>query len=285
MFKFYFRDIAIEPDDAFHVTRATIARGRTFRQHTHDFTEIFLVDRGETLHTVNGESIPMGPNHLAMMRMGDIHGFKCASDSDLVLVNVAFRTDTLEHIRGRYYPNSRSFYSGKSRLPNMIELDSDVCRRINEQADLLANAPRTLFQIERFLLNLFHILESHSSQSLPPLCPDWLRRAYPLFRTPEVFTGGVKAFQHLCGKSATHVARTCKAWLDETPSQILNRFRMDYAARELSMTDRAILDISLDCGFDSLSHFYRLFRQSHGMSPKEYRIRSKSVAGGEVWSR
>ena len=280
MYKFYFRNIAIEPDDAFHVTRATIAKGQTFRQHTHDFMEIILIDRGETLHTVNGESIPMRANHLLMMRMGDIHGFKCTGDSDLVLVYVAFHPETLEHIRDRYYPNSRSFYGGKSRLPNMIELNSDVSRRISEQVDLMANAPRTLFQIERFLLNLFHILESQSSQKLPPLCPDWLRRAYPLLQTPEVFTGGVKAFQHLCGKSATHVARTCRTWLNATPSQLLNRFRMDYAAKELSMTDRAILEISLDCGFDSLSHFYRLFRQSHGISPKEYRIRSKSVAGG-----
>jgi len=167
----------------------------------------------------------------------------------------------------------------------MMELDSDVCRRISEQIDLMANAPRTLFEIERFLLNLFHILEDDSSQRLPPLCPEWLKRAYTLSQTPDVFADGVQAFQHLCGKSATHVARSCRAWLNTTPSQLLNRFRMDYAAKELSMTDRSILDISLDCGLDSLSYFYRLFRQSHGMSPKEYRIRSKSVAGGEGWSR
>jgi len=284
MFKLYFRDIVLVPEDAFHLTRTTIKRGETFRQHTHDFTEIILIDRGETLHVVNGESIPMGANHLVMIRMGDIHGFKCTKDSDLVLAHVAFRTETLEHIRDRYYPNSQTFYGGKSRLPSMMELNGDVSRRIGEQVDLMANAPRTLFQIERFLLNLFHVLESHSYQRLPPLCPDWLKQAYALSQTPEAFRGGVKAFQHLCGKSATHVARACKAWLNTTPSQVLNRFRMDYAAKELSMTDRAILDISLDCGFDSLSYFYRLFRQSYAMSPKEYRIRSKSVVGGEGWS-
>ncbi len=234
---------------------------------------------------VNGESIPMRANDLVMMRREDVHGFKCAKDSDLILVHVAFRNETLEHLRDRYYPDSPLFYSCRSHLPDMMEIDSEVCRRISEQVDLMAKAPRTLFQIERFLLNLFHILQNHSFQRLPPLCPEWLKHAYIMSQTPVVFTGGVKAFQQLCGKSATHVVRACKAWFDVTPSQLLNRFRMDYAAKELSMTERAILEISLDCGFDSLSHFYRLFRQSHGMSPKEYRLRSKSVAGGEGWDR
>ncbi len=285
MLKLYFRDIVPAPEDEFLLTRVTIPRGEKFRQHAHDFTEIILVDRGEMLHIVNDEPIPMRVNHLVMMRMGDIHGFKCAKESDLVLAHVAFRTETLEHIRNRYYPDSQSFYGGNSRLPNMMELDSDVYRRISELVDSMANVPRTLFEIERFLLTLFHLLESASYQRLPPLCPQWLKRAYTHGQTPEVFAGGVKAFQHLCDKSAPHVARSCRVWFNTTPSQLLNRFRMDYAAKELSMTDRAILEISMDCGFDSLSHFYRLFRQSHGMSPREYRIRSKSVAGGEGLSR
>ena len=100
-----------------------------------------------------------------------------------------------------------------------------------------------------------------------------------MIQKPGGFTGGVTTFRKLCGKSATHVARESREWLHATPSQLINRSRMDYAARELSMTDRTIVDISLDCGFSSLSRFYQVFRQHYRMPPRKYRIKSISVTG------
>ncbi|MCX5868425.1 MAG: AraC family transcriptional regulator [Proteobacteria bacterium] len=274
-----FHQLTSSPGDKFHLTRATIPGGSTIRQHTHDFIEILWVDGGEATHEVNGESVSIRTNHLIMMRTGDVHGFTCDRESNLVLVNIAFRAEILEHIRSRYFPGAPFFYGGESRLPKMVDLDNDFRRRAGDHVDLLANEPRTLFHIERFLLNLFHHIESRSAEEFSPLCPDWLMRAYTLVQKPEIFTGGVKAFRRLCGKSATHVARESREWLKSTPSQIINRTRMDYAAKELSMTDRTILDISLDCGFSSLSRFYQIFKQQYRMSPRKYRIKNKSVTG------
>ena len=280
MKKFLFEEIALARDHAFVLARVTVQKGRAIRQHTHDFPEIHWVEQGEGLHNVNGGSIPIRTSHLLMMRPTDVHGFECNEESDLVLGVVAFRAETLEHIRTRYFSDMPSFYGGASPLPHMIELDSEPLRRTSEQADLLANSTRTIFHIERFLLNLFFVIESQGPERLPPLCPDWLRRAYTRMQKAELLAGGVKEFRQLCNRSEAHVSRVCRQWLNATPSQIVNRFRLDYAARELSMTDRKILDISMDCGFDSLSHFYRLFRQRYGISPRAYRIRNKVVAGG-----
>ena len=274
-----FHQLISSPDDEFHLTRATIPRGSSIRRHTHDFIEILWVDGGEAVHEVNGESVPIRTNHLVMMRTGDVHGFACRRESNLVLVNVAFRKETLGHIRSRYFPGAPFFYGGESRLPKMVDLDNDFRRRAGDNVDLLANEPRTLFHVERFLLNLFYNIESYSSEEFSPLCPDWLIRACTTVQKPEIFTGGVGAFRRLCGKSATHVARESREWLRATPSQIVNRSRMEYAARELSMTDRTILDISLDCGFSSLSRFYQVFKQHYRMSPRKYRIKNKSVTG------
>jgi AraC family cel operon transcriptional repressor len=57
-----------------------------------------------------------------------------------------------------------------------------------------------------------------------------------------------------------------------TPSAYINRVRMDYAARELRVTARPITDIALDCGLSNLSHFYALFRNAHGHTPRAYRL-------------
>ena len=278
---FRFREIALAPDHAFVLSRVTVPKGQIIPQHTHDFAEIHWVEQGEALHQVNGESVWIRPRHLLQMRPSDVHGFECGRDCDLVLVIVVFLNDTLAHIRRRYFPDSPSFYGGTSPLPQMLEMESEVLRRTSEQADLMANSPRTVFHIERFLLNLFFTIENSSGEGVPLLCPDWLRRAYLLIQNKEALSGGTKTFQQICNRSEAHVSRSCKQWFKATPSQIVNRFRMDYAARELSMTERPILEISMDCGFDSLSHFYRLFRERYNISPHMYRVRNKVIAGGK----
>ena len=51
----------------------------------------------------------------------------------------------------------------------------------------------------------------------------------------------------------------------------LNSYRLSIASRLLLSTSSAILDIAEDTGFDNLSYFNRLFRQTYGMTPTEFR--------------
>lgn len=48
--------------------------------------------------------------------------------------------------------------------------------------------------------------------------------------------------------------------------------RVLYACKLLCDTDKSILDIALDCGFNSPQAFSRTFKAMQGISPREYRI-------------
>jgi AraC-like DNA-binding protein len=37
------------------------------------------------------------------------------------------------------------------------------------------------------------------------------------------------------------------------------------------------VDVALDCGFDSLSHFYRVFRKRLGETPLAFRLRTQAA--------
>lgn len=50
--------------------------------------------------------------------------------------------------------------------------------------------------------------------------------------------------------------------------------RVAYACKMLNETDRKVLDIAFDCGFDSAQSFSRSFKSITGMSPTEYRNRN-----------
>jgi AraC family cel operon transcriptional repressor len=53
---------------------------------------------------------------------------------------------------------------------------------------------------------------------------------------------------------------------------------MVYASRQLEMSSQCILEIAIDCGLSNLSHFYTLFREEFGVTPRAYRMSHSKAA-------
>ena len=58
-----------------------------------------------------------------------------------------------------------------------------------------------------------------------------------------------------------------------TPNRYIIDYRLGVAARMLLNTNMAVSEIGFSCGFNTLSHFNRLFRESKGCTPSEFRER------------
>lgn len=71
--------------------------------------------------------------------------------------------------------------------------------------------------------------------------------------------------------SQFHFGRQFKQSLGLSPYQYLLQQRVERAKQFLKKADRSIVEIALDCGFNSHSHFGRKFRQLTGVTPKAYR--------------
>lgn len=74
-------------------------------------------------------------------------------------------------------------------------------------------------------------------------------------------------------QSLYHAHRTLRVVLGETPKQFTMRLRIDHAAAALVSSRTSILDIALECGFESHEVFCRAFRRRFGLSPSAYRKR------------
>jgi AraC family transcriptional regulator len=75
----------------------------------------------------------------------------------------------------------------------------------------------------------------------------------------------------LIGMSQFHFSYLFKQAIGISPYQYLLQQRIEQAKLLLKQSDRSIIDISLDCGFNSHSHLSKTFRQFTGMTPKAYR--------------
>lgn len=78
----------------------------------------------------------------------------------------------------------------------------------------------------------------------------------------------------LAGKAAMEPKYFCRVFRQltgKTPVEYLNYYRVECAAELLCMTDRSVTEIALECGFNDVSYFNRLFRRQKGASAREYR--------------
>jgi len=73
--------------------------------------------------------------------------------------------------------------------------------------------------------------------------------------------------------SYPHFARVFSDVVGMSPLTYATRRRLTHAAKDLIETDREIVDIALDCGFESQQTFTRAFTSGFGIPPLKYRNR------------
>ena len=71
--------------------------------------------------------------------------------------------------------------------------------------------------------------------------------------------------------SQRQLNRKVKMLTNVDTATYIREFRILFAKQMLKNTDSSITDIYMQCGFDSPSYFSKMFKQSTGMTPTEYR--------------
>src|SRR5690606_11019190 len=73
------------------------------------------------------------------------------------------------------------------------------------------------------------------------------------------------------GISVRYVNTIFKETYQKTPIQYLMEIRVERAKKLLRQTDKEIITICFEVGYETLSTFYRAFKNATNMSPKQYR--------------
>lgn len=77
----------------------------------------------------------------------------------------------------------------------------------------------------------------------------------------------------LSNRSLATFKRDFQRHYHAAPRQWINRKRLEHARMLLQTTHGSVGDIALDCGFESSSHFIRLFRRAFGITPQTIRAK------------
>lgn len=260
-----------------HGVRTRYNPGDTYDLHDHSFHELFWIEEGTAVHVLASgrEELPAGS--LVYLQPGDAHGFATQGPAGFTLVNVTVRSSLVTALEQRWAGSVGAWpwhAPGRSR-PRQLGRRAAV--RLQEWADDLLHDGSQL-SAETFLLDLLRMTIANRPLVLVGGLPEWLQRALGRLDDPLVLAGGVAAFVATTGHSVDQVNRAVRAHLGITTRDLVTERRLALAERRLRATNEPILAIAGDCGYASLSHFYRAFTVRYGSTPRSVRKAAQAAS-------
>ncbi len=270
-----FSDEIFRPGESVHFTRAVLSRRPIRSIHDHDFYEVFWLHHGRARHLINGAREVLTEGDMVFIRPADSHALQGLGE-ETHLVNIAFPAALIDSIADRHDLGGRFFWS-QGAAPDKARRDIRQLADLSRAALRLETGHRSALAAEAFLLPVLSDLEGNAAP-LPEALPDWLAQACVAAYEPSVFRDGAAGLARSAGRAHAHVSRMMQRYLSETPSDYVNRIRMTHAATALTGTSDPLAEIAAEVGLPNLSHFHRLFRAQHGLTPAEYRRRFQKNA-------
>ena len=261
----------VQKGESFHIVRAALDGKNAAPTHKQDFPEVFWIELGQALHTVNGKQSLLNTGDIVFVRSTDSHSLAATPQQGFVLVNIAFPQSTLDFIKARYFPSETRWFWRKGPLPETTRLSPSRLEWLGYWVGRLDASRRDQCDIDIFLLELFRELRNDQKSQNLKRGPDWLVRGLSQLKNPGIFTGGTEALARSCGRTSQHVNASLQRFHGITATEAVNTARMEFASKELRTGTKKILEICLDCGFENLSHFYRIFKAATGTTPRAYR--------------
>lgn len=262
--------------DGFHVAETVLAGGTLTFKHTHDFYEVFLVTGGQVSHLINGEEEQMGEGALRLVFPEDSHRFRTSPHTSAAFVNLAFSPELYRLALKIFGSYATAESSGR-----MVLLPAPLREAVLLKLLYPFCGMAGMFRVPRrdmlvgVLLDCLCFFRAQGSGGTA--VPAWLSGVCDALRKNRNYVRGIKRFVELSGKTQEHLTRSMKRYYNISPSAYINGLRLGEAARLLSDTGRGVLDIQLECGFDSTAHFNKLFKAEFGVSPSRYRSLNRMV--------
>jgi len=254
---------------AFQMVRATVEPRRPKGLISRDFPVLFWVQNGTVRLHLPDARMDLAEGEVVFLRSHDSHALQARAEETMAVLLV-FDPGLIDTLADRHQALAGRFFWSVGPQPVRVSRSIRELAQMNQGALRLERSRRDALEAEAFLLPLFASLLDGASM-VPVGAPDWLARACAAVEDPRVFREGAAGFARIAGRAHPHVSRTARKYLGKSPSEIVNAQRMTYAAQRLTGTSDTLSEIARDCGIPNLSHFHKLFRQHHGITPQKYR--------------
>lgn len=261
----------------FHYAQNTTIDENIYPQ-VHDFYEILLIAQGSLNFIINNDNLILKKGDLILIKPGDTHSKKYHDNEPLKTINLAFPVHILESLF-KYVYGSNEHSSKLTEAENIIMCTLTDVDNINLQNKISFLGNISTYDLDKqnqFLrailvqIILFILIGSNDSENRNSF-PKWLNALLEGLNDIQNLRQGLDYILSYSGRTQSHICRTFVKYLNITPTSYINQKRLNYAANLLAHSDKEIIDIAFEVGFNSVGNFYNLFKKQYGIAPLKYR--------------
>jgi AraC-like DNA-binding protein len=81
----------------------------------------------------------------------------------------------------------------------------------------------------------------------------------------------------LSGRSLASFKRDFQQQYNSAPKKWINDQRLEHARLLLQHSHKNVSEIAMECGFENIPHFIRIFKQKFGLTPNSVRTQEKAT--------
>ncbi len=220
---------------------------------------------GEIVYHHNGKDIVSDPGHLVILPMGGTYHFECTKPGRFTLLNFLC-TDSFHHSDFLRIPikNPDVFIKHHKLLEQMYSLNNpdNFARLMSVFYKMLSMASGDVGD------------EVFGKGDMPTVLRPAIKYLEENISSPEL-TNSVIAQNG--GISEVYFTKLFRQNLGISPKQYIQQVRINKAKEMLVSENLSVSEVSDACGYASLYHFCRAFRQKTGYTPGEYRNEFKNM--------
>lgn len=246
--------------------------GDRVEEHHHPIYQLLYTLEGTGNISVDGVQHRLEQDHVAFITPYTPHAI--VSDKKMTVLVLAFSEVALSHL-------NNGAFQDKLSSAKIISIDSFTSSDIRQllRTLLYEQANQTEFQklamqiaLAQLLLLIIREENKSAASDANMLRAERLKRYIDTHYFEWMDAEDLAA---RLGMSTRHMNNIFKETYSKTPIQYLTEVRIGLAKKMLAETDKDIASICFEVGFESISTFYRIFKNSTSLSPNKYRKKEK----------
>lgn len=236
--------------------------------HYHDFIEFFYVVDGKCQHLLNGVQTKIASSDACLLTPNDVHMFENPSETFLHR-DILFQTDYFRSICNIY---NESLYDSfvDATLCKQFRMTSEQLNQLEQLISPVALNPDIQDSFCPGAVCTFIITALLSQQlNYQSQYPIWITKLLSLLSAPENFTMDQQLLIGTLPYSQEYICRTFKKMIGKTITDYFNEQKMKYAYTLLQTSSYSIEQICERINFHNISYFYRSFKKSFQITPRQ----------------
>lgn len=240
-------------------------QGIRYFPHLHKHVELVYIMKGEMRLVSNGTAYHLTAGDIFLAFPNTIHEYDAADDCLCGLW--IFDSNLIEDFSATFRKKTTTIpvlYRDQVHADVHMAVEQFSSREELRMESALSKA--FLSVILAHVLPALSLVELNLRENL-----DWMHQVLQYLNQHFTEQLSLQRVADEIGISKYHLSRTFRERIGCSIPNYINTLRVDQAIQQLKSTEKSITEIAYECGFESMTTFFRAFRQLGKESPKQYR--------------